>query len=44
MVVPSSEVTGVTGEAQLQTNVCPVMSEDSAREPMSLPVVAHTGT
>ena len=44
MVVPSSEVTGVTGEAQLRTDVCPVMSEDSAMEPMSLPVVAHKET
>ena len=34
VVVPSS-VTGVTGEAQLWTDVCPVMSEDSAMEPMS---------
>ena len=42
VVVPLSEVTGVTGEAQLQTHECPVMSEDSAMEPMSFPVVANT--
>ena len=40
VVVPSSDDTGVTRDAQLQTDVCPMMSTDSAMEPMSLPVVA----
>ena len=30
VVVPSGEVTGATGEARLQTDVCPVLSNDSA--------------
>ena len=44
MVVPSSDATGVTQDAQLRTEVCPMMSEDSAMEPLSLPVVANTET
>ena len=40
VVVPSNEVMGVTGEAQLRTDVCPVISEKLAMEPMSFPVVA----
>ena len=34
--------TGVLQNAQLPTDVCPVMFEDSATEPMSLPVVVNT--
>ena len=44
VVVPSSDDTCVTRGAQLRTDVCPMMSEDSAMEPMSLPVVANTET
>ena len=44
VVVPSSAVTGITGEAQLRTDVRPVVSQDSAMEPMSFPVLANTET
>ena len=44
MVVPSGEVSGATGEARLWTDVCPVLSRESAMEPMSFLVVADTDT
>ena len=44
VVVLSGEVTGTTGEARLRTDVCPVLSKDSAMELMSFPVVADTET
>ena len=44
VVVPLSDDTGVTRNAQLRTDVCPMMSEDSAMESMSLPVVANMET
>ena len=44
VVVPSSDDTGVTQDAQLRTDVCLMMSEDLAMEPMSLPVVANMET
>ena len=34
-VVPSVEVPGITGEARLRKDVCPMLSRDSAMEPMS---------
>ena len=39
-----SDDTGVIQDAQLLTDVCPMMLEDSATEPMSLPVVVNTET
>ena len=44
VVVPSSDDMGATRDAQLRTDVCPMMSEDSAMEPLSLPVVANMET
>ena len=44
VVVPLGEVTGATGEALLRTDVCPVLSRDSAMEPLSFLVVADTDT
>ena len=38
VVLPSSDATGVTQDDQLWTEVCLMMLEDSAIEPMSLPV------
>ena len=43
VVILSGEVMGATGEARLRTDVCPVLSRESAMEPMSFPVVADTG-
>ena len=43
-VVPSGEVTGATGEARLRTDVCPILSTNSAMEPLSFPVVADADT
>ena len=39
-----SDDTGVIQDAQLLTDVCPMMFEDSATELMSLPVVVNTET
>ena len=43
-VVPSGEVPGATGEARLWTDVRPMLSRDSAMEPMSFPVVVDVDT
>ena len=44
VVVPSSDATDVTQDDQLRTEVCPMKYEDSASEPMPLPVGTITET
>ena len=43
-MVLSGEVPGAAGEVRLWTDVCPMLSRDSAMEPMSFPVVTDVDT